>query len=89
MPAPPGHVDNGFRFRDMAEVERAIALEFSGTLNPVELQSYIVQGTILMHIFHPHSWKIKKLRDSMTGRKMQETWLTQPYTPRMPSKPLP
>ena len=83
-------VSVGFVFRDMDEVNRAIAQNWSGTFSPEMLRSAVQFGDILSRQFTPYKWKIEILRPGTAPqRKMRDTWLTEPYVPRSAAKKLP
>lgn len=81
-----------FRFRDMAEVDRAITVaraeNWSGALCAAMLQRHTDDKTILTYEFTPYVWKVNKIRPPV--RVMPDTWLTSLYAPRLaPNAKLP
>lgn len=79
-----------FRFKDIDEVKRALAISlaenWNGTFFPSQLHEIIVRGGDVSRAeYIPFIWKIHKIRGTILQRVIPDTWLTKPYEPRMPA----
>ncbi len=83
----------GFIFTNQAQVDYAYAQDWSGTFTRAELARYREAGALFVHEFRPYIWKIAAILANAPftapERKMKDTWLTAPYTPRLQPKRLP